>query len=475
MTVAPYQSGLFKRCKEIHGFLSDCQLQATYSQHAKLANVTVPISSIEPTLALMQLENTYPIHFYYSTTHCTLLGLGVAIAQQASGTHRFERMQQFIDVWKRHIVSSGRNGENVRPYFLCGFTFLNHVAPESLFHAAQVFVPKLQILQKNGQTNVSINCLIDDAVNINRLVDDIGQQLQCLEAVARKTQEKKDSSFQVTTKSPKVIRDVGDFEQMVRNVLPTLQSSHLHKVVLADALDVLSTKPFSIENSLKALKNAHGDCCIFSISNGQGPVFLGASPERLLSIRTSNTRKVLITDALAGSAPRGDNEAEDNHISQQLWNNPKERYEHRIVVDFIVKRLRNLGLQPKFAQTPQLLKLANIQHLHTPIEALLHNQLKPLGIVKNLHPTPAVAGLPRTKASQLIQTTESFDRGLYASPIGWVDTNGNSEFIVGIRSALIDNRRARLFAGAGIVSQSNPQRELAEIKLKLQALLGILM
>ncbi len=473
MTAAPYQSALFKRCKEIHGFLSDCQRQATYNQHAKLANITLPISTIEPWLALQHLEATYPIHFYYSTSQYTLLGLGVTITQHTAGSDRFERLQQFVDVWRRRILSYNRGKLPVKPYFLCGFTFFDQVA-NSLFDAAQVFVPKLQILQHAGQTTVSLNYLIDDAVNINRLVDDIRQQLQALETAAKKAAHQARISFSNLSKTPKVVRDVGNFERMVSNVLPALNSSSLHKVVLADALDVLSAKPFNIPASLKALGTAYNDCCIFSFSNGQGPVFMGASPERLLSITTSARGKHLTTDALAGSAPRSNNIQTDQLIAKQLLNDPKERYEHQVVVEFIVDQLTKLGLNPKFASIPSILQLANIQHLHTPIQASLPNNLKPLTLVKTLHPTPAVAGLPRPIASQLLNTTESFDRGLYASPLGWIDANDNSEFVVCIRSALIDGCQARLFAGAGIVAQSNPRSELAEVKLKLQALLGTL-
>lgn len=472
MTVAPYQSDLFKRCKEIYGFLSDCQRQATYDQQAKLANFTVPVSAIEPWLALQQLEKIYPIHFYYSTPQYTLLGLGITITQQTTGPDRFERLQQFVNVWKRRILSSNQSGSIFQPYFLCGFTFFEQTT--GLFPPAQVFVPQLQILQHNGQTTASLNYLIDDAVNIARVVDDIRQRLQVLETAAEKTSNKTLIPLPNTLPAPKVIRDVGDFEQMVSSVLPALKSSTLHKVVIADALDVLSASPFNIPTSLKTLGMAYGDCCIFSLSNGEGPVFIGASPERLLSITTSVNGKQLTTDALAGSAPRGNSLKTDRLIAEKLLNNSKERYEHQVVVEFIIKQLIQLGLTPRFDDTPEVLRLANIQHLHTPIQAALPSNIKPLTLVKTLHPTPAVAGLPRPTASQLLKTIESFDRGLYASPIGWIDANGNSEFVVGIRSALISGRQARLFAGAGIVAQSNPQSELAEVKLKLQALLGAL-
>jgi menaquinone-specific isochorismate synthase len=121
-----------------------------------------------------------------------------------------------------------------------------------------------------------------------------------------------------------------------------------------------------------------------------------------------------------------------------------------------------------------LLKLSNIQHLWTPIHAKLKPSIHPLEIVAQLHPTPAVAGVPTEIALAQIRHYETFDRSLYAAPLGWIDCQNNSEFIVGIRSALIKGDRARLYAGAGIVAGSDPEKELAEIQLKFQALLKAL-
>ena len=138
-----------------------------------------------------------------------------------------------------------------------------------------------------------------------------------------------------------------------------------------------------------------------------------------------------------------------------------------------MQRLRSLGLKPQ--QLPlQLLRLSNIQHLWTPIYAHLPADIEPLEIVAQLHPTPAVAGVPTETACEKIRHYEKFDRSLYAAPLGWVDDRGNSEFIVGIRSALIDGDCARLYAGAGIVSGSNPAKEFAEVQLKLESLLEAL-
>jgi menaquinone-specific isochorismate synthase len=177
-----------------------------------------------------------------------------------------------------------------------------------------------------------------------------------------------------------------------------------------------------------------------------------------------------MTDALAGSAPRGRNPREDRQLALRLVNSRKEQGEHRMVVDFLASQLEGLGLCPQYPNRPSLLRLSNIQHLHTPIQAMVSGPTHPLHMVEALHPTPAVAGVPTQDAFEQIHAYEQFDRGLYAAPLGWVDTQGNSEFIVGIRSALIDNNWARLYAGAGIVAGSDPEREWAEINLKFRAL-----
>jgi menaquinone-specific isochorismate synthase len=177
---------------------------------------------------------------------------------------------------------------------------------------------------------------------------------------------------------------------------------------------------------------------------------------------------------LAGSAPRGKTTDEDAELANRLLTSEKERREHRVVIDFITQRLSQLGLHPEILSQPKLLQLLNIQHLWTPIQAQLPADVNPLEIVAQLHPTPAVAGAPTEIAQEEIRHYETFNRSLYAAPLGWIDSRGDSEFIVGIRSALIDDCRARLYAGAGIVAGSDPEKELAEIQLKLQALLKAL-
>jgi menaquinone-specific isochorismate synthase len=145
-----------------------------------------------------------------------------------------------------------------------------------------------------------------------------------------------------------------------------------------------------------------------------------------------------------------------------------------VVVESIARGLRALGLEPTVAERPRLLALSNVQHLWSPVSAILPPGLHLLEVLAALHPTPAVGGQPRAATRGEIPRLECFDRGLYAGAVGWFDHAGDGEFAVAIRSALMDGARARLYAGAGIVEGSVPAAEKAETDLKLQALLDTL-
>ncbi|MGH7997706.1 MAG: chorismate-binding protein, partial [Opitutaceae bacterium] len=141
-----------------------------------------------------------------------------------------------------------------------------------------------------------------------------------------------------------------------------------------------------------------------------------------------------------------------------------------LVVEAIAAELRGLGLVPSRPARPGLRRYANVQHLHTPIEADLPAAVHLLDVAAMLHPTPAVGGSPRGRVLSRIRELEGFPRGLYAGALGWIDSKGDGELFVGLRSALIDDARARLYAGAGIVAGSEPAKELAETELKFRVM-----
>ena len=176
------------------------------------------------------------------------------------------------------------------------------------------------------------------------------------------------------------------------------------------------------------------------------------------------------TEALAGSARRGVSASEDAQLARALFLSEKDQHEHRLVLGSIARRVADLGLKLEHAAQPRLLALANVQHLHTPVSADLPAGVHILDLLARLHPTPAVGGTPRDAALKAIPRHEAFPRGLYAGPIGWVDHRGGGEFLVGLRSALVDGHTATAYAGAGIVAGSTPENEFAETELKFKAL-----
>ncbi|NJL46641.1 MAG: isochorismate synthase, partial [Leptolyngbyaceae cyanobacterium SM2_5_2] len=358
----------------------------------------------------------------------------------------------------------------LEPRFFCSFSFFPEPEKTGLdFPSATVTLPQWQILRQ-GQTCIfTANRLLTAETTLVSVLDDLEAQLLAIQKLAEDSftdavSPGKSSSGAFLRRSSTLAK--GHFKESVRQALGHINHHHVQKIVLAHALDVVQEHPFQTLQSLAQLRHRYPDCYVFSVGNGYGKTFIGASPERLLSI----AHRRLSTDALAGSAPRGRTAQEDRQLALHLLNSAKEQAEHQIVVNFLAQTLADLGLQPYYPQPPSLLRLPNIQHLHTPIQARVAGRIHPLQLVEALHPTPAVAGLPTRAACEKIHTYEQFDRGLYAAPLGWIGANGDSEFIVGIRSALISGNWARLYAGAGIVAGSDPEREWAEINLKFRAL-----
>lgn len=460
-------------CKKLYQFLDFCQQQSIADCQPKIASISLEIPLIDPLVVLCRLANKNQQHFYFENRdkNQAIAAFDTAISQEMSGADRFAAAQLFIQDCFQRLLSNYPDIYAVQPpwntpCFFASFTFFDHNrASESPFPPATLFLPRWQIVRWQDASFAIVNWVIDQTSRVGELTQTIWNQFQKLQLAQY------DGFYLAEDQKGRLNRweiiDTHDFQSTVSSALQSIHQQAYKKLVLAHAIDVCSSLPFQWGRSLHHLRQLHPDCCVFSTGNGKGQRFIGASPERLLSIRNHK----LITDALAGSASRGRTVTDDAALAQRLINSEKERREHQLVVEFIAQQLIELGLHPRYADVPTLLQLSNIQHLHTPIQAALPTHLHPLQILAALHPTPAVAGMPRQTACEQILHYEQFDRSLYAGPLGWVDAHGNAEFIVGIRSALLDGNRARLYAGAGIVAGSDPDREFAEVKLKLQALL----
>jgi isochorismate synthase len=269
------------------------------------------------------------------------------------------------------------------------------------------------------------------------------------------------SSFSITsTHSPE------HFTAAVATVVEQLQADELTKVVLARTLDVECDVDIVAAAVLDRLRTAFSSCYVFNVDG-----FIGASPELLVS----RFGDVVRSHPLAGTVARTGDPAVDTRLAAGLLASEKDQWEHRVTIDMVHETLLPYCSYLDEEPEPSIVTVANVQHLGTMVEGRLSTPAASvLELVAALHPTPAVGGMPRDDALSLIRQVEGIEREHYAGPVGWLDRHGDGAFAVGLRCAHITGRRARLYAGVGVVADSDPDSELAETKAKFQAVLSAL-
>jgi isochorismate synthase len=267
------------------------------------------------------------------------------------------------------------------------------------------------------------------------------------------------ASFHIsTTRSP------DDWCAAVAAARDELRGGAARKVVLARDVRISSDAPIARQPVLTRLQRAYPTCYVFSLAH-----LLGASPELLVSRQGDVVR----SQPMAGTVRRSPDPALDARLAAGLLASQKDRVEHQITIDMVHDTLLPWCSYLDAEMEPQVVTVANVHHLATSVEGRLSHPLPSvLELVNALHPTPAVCGDPRDAAAALIARYEGIDRGSYAAPVGWVDREGNGEWAVGVRSAEIAGTTARLFAGVGVVADSDPLAELDETRVKFEAMLG---
>jgi isochorismate synthase len=338
-------------------------------------------------------------------------------------------------------------------------------SPWSSLPPASLALPELSICRSDNETFLTLNAEV-------RPGDDPGEKSAALEArLAGLRAEPLPLLDPHPTSRVKITsaRPPGDFERMIAAATDRIEAGGMSKVVLAREVLASAGAAHDPAAVFGALREQFPSCFCFCCGTPQA-AFLGASPELLLRRSGASVSTV----ALAGSTRRSSDPAVDDHLGEQLLRSDKDRREHAIVAERIARKLRPHAVWVQTAPEPEIVKVANIQHLATPIVAQLAEPRSAVELADLLHPTPAVGGEPWPEAAATITELEQMDRGWYAGPVGWMDTTEDGEFCVALRSALLRDREARLYAGAGVVAGSDPAAELAETEIKLGALLPLL-
>jgi len=407
-----------------------------------------------------------------------LVGVGAATTIE---THGIMRFTDAASAWRALLndavvtsthptAASASSG----PILFGGFTF-DPLSPHTQLWAdfpdGLLILPQILLSYSVDHFALTINRLIQASDDIEQCAKEIEVSIGQLQAAVERTptiwQEETYSELSIDE-----IKPASEWIEMVASTIGMIQHGAFEKIVLARDIQLMlndSPGAFDISATLQRLRKSYPTAYVFAIQRGER-FFVGATPERLVQAQNGQIQ----TMALAGTARRGETEEEDVRIGAELLQSEKNNSEHAIVVTMMREALKNHCTHVYFSAAPQLLKLKNVQHLKTPIVGELIPGRCILDLIADLHPTPAVGGFPRHAALEAIRNTEKLDRGWYAAPLGWIGASGHGEFAVALRSGLIDGGKARLFAGCGIVADSNPQTEFAESCLKFQVMLRAL-
>jgi isochorismate synthase len=333
------------------------------------------------------------------------------------------------------------------------------------FAPASLVVPELSLARRNGRTALTLNAEVAPDDTLADLTGRVSGRLGELRSAPLPLLDPAPAgTYRVQSPMPP-----SHYEEAVARAVQRIKAGELRKVVLAREVEVHAPVDHDAGAILGLLRAEFPSCYVFAVGRGDA-TFLAASPELL--VRREGQRASTV--ALAGSIGRSADPAVDDHLGERLLQSDKDREENAIVAERIARTLRPHSVWVTSAPEPVLVRVANIQHLATPIRAQLASAVPVIELAGALHPTPAVGAEPGELASTLIPALEGIDRGWYAGPVGWTDASGDGEFCVALRCALLRGRLARLYAGCGIVRDSDPAAELAETEVKLGALLPIL-
>jgi isochorismate synthase len=399
-----------------------------------------------------------------------LAGMGVAREAASRGERRFAEVARTAGETGRDAILDEPRGlpAGAGPVWLGGFAFDpegGRSATWSSFEPGSLFLPEVSLCRRGEDCFLTVNAVVGPGEDAGRRAAELGARLSGLRT---------DASLPLIDPHPtgrpaiRSARPPRTFEDAVEKATARIAAGEMQKVVLAREVIVSAASAHDPAPIFGAMREQFPACFCFCAGTPEA-AFIGASPELL--VRRSGAG--VSTVALAGSTRRSSDPAVDDHLGERLLRSDKDRREHRIVAERIVRRLRPHAVWVESGPEPAIVKVANIQHLATPVIAQLAEPRSAIELAGMLHPTPAVGGEPWPAAAAAMTELEELDRGWYAAPVGWMDSTEDGEFCVALRSALLRDRDAHLFAGVGVVAGSDPEAELAETEVKLQAMLPL--
>lgn len=418
-----------------------------------LRSVTLPVADDVDLLAVYAGSSDPIRHFFRGRgADRIIVGLGVAaeITGDATGPDRFVEAARARVLLTSRLDASVTDDPRHAPLLVGGFAFdatspLDDAAWAD-FGSYRMVLPRLLLQRRGGNTWATVTG--SGALDARAIVES---------ALAAAVAPDAPAGFRPN--------EIGDpsYPALVTDALAAIEAGDLDKVVTARRLRVEAR--IDPSGLAAALQQRFDNCATWAFATGD-TTFVGATPELLVRVQRGRVE----TDALAGTRPRHPDPAEDAAIGQRLLADPKEQAEHRFVAEYLRRTLATAGVHLEGAREPSLRKLPGIQHLVTELSGpIAGTATTALALLRELHPSPAVGGMPRAEALAFLRRHEGLDRGWYAGPIGWLDLDGRGEFHVALRCALVQPDSITLYAGGGIVAGSDPDRETVETSVKMGA------
>jgi menaquinone-specific isochorismate synthase len=449
-------------------FLNEQREAARKTGAPRLAGYAVSLGDRLAGVGLERFADGDETAFYFERPEerFAFCGVGEAYAVSTRGRKRFEETARLMADLPERVLRRAEGLPERPPLFVGAVTFEPDERSDEWrdFDDSRWFVPERLILRIGEKDYLIYNALVEGRSSVERLVARFEKALEELDAERRRVVP---DALDVRPVSGYDDRDRERWIEQVEEVKRLIGSGSLDKAVLARRVSYRLDSEFSPSAALARLKERFPACYVFAYRRGES-LFFGASPETLLRLQDG----VAYVEALAGSWKRGETPEEDAALAEEFLASEKDLAEHRFVADYVMDALREATSDLRRDDTPRLKRLPNIMHLQTRVEGRLKRERKLFPLLDRVFPTPAVCGLPKGKAYDVIRDVERQPRGLYAGAAGWFSPGKEGDFVVGIRSALVKRGTLTAFAGCGIVDASDPVKEFDETELKFQAALS---
>jgi isochorismate synthase len=421
-------------------------------------SVPAPLLQAESLLAVAPQADAC---YWSSGPEQELVGIGVARRLSASGPERFARLDHELQaLWASLEPSAAPEVGAPTPRVVGGAAFQTgraEHAPWDGFGEAQLVLPRLTYTRQGERAWLTLIASPQELASPSERARILAEAAELL-AAAGAAEQDAPGPFELAERS------ADEWREQIARVKAAIAAGSVQKVVLARRVQARFARELSASRVLARLRESGPNAPRFAF-RVQGSTFVGSPPERLLT----KTGLRIETEAVAGTLP-----ASDPGAVEQLMSDAKLLAEHAPVVRDLVERLRPVADLDPLPERPLPHRARSVLHLKTPISATLREPERAISLVSRIHPTPAVGGYPTKPALAFIAEHEPDERGWYAGPIGWVDADDNAEFAVALRSGVISGKLAHLYVGAGIVSGSDSESELAETGWKLKVLLSAL-